>query len=92
MPAELSSKATLRQYSGTYQTPTGARFEVVLKEDGVLGLAFAGQPFQPLVPWRPHRFRVEEFSDVIVEFVVADGKVTAMKQSDPSGEYTFPRR
>jgi hypothetical protein len=45
-----------------------------------------------LVPWRPHRFRVKEFSGVIIEFAVADGRVTAMKQIDPSGEYTFPRR
>ncbi len=45
------------------------------------------------MPWKPHRFRVKEFSDVIIEFVVGpDGKVTAMKQIDPSGEYLFPRQ
>jgi CubicO group peptidase (beta-lactamase class C family) len=92
VPAELSAMATLRQYAGTYETPTGAKFEVVLKEGGVLGLVFAGQPFQPLVPWRPHRFRVKEFSDVVIEFAVSGGKVTAMRQIDPSGEFTFPRR
>jgi len=26
------------------------------------------------------------------EFVVADGRVTAMRQRDPSGEFTFPRK
>jgi CubicO group peptidase (beta-lactamase class C family) len=37
--------------------------------------------------------RVKEFSDVTVEFVAgADGKVSAMKQVDPSGEYVFPRQ
>ena len=88
----MSAPATLRQYAGTYETPTGAKFAVVFKEDGTLGLAFAGQPFQPLIPWRPHRFRVKEFSDVVFEFVVSDGKVTALKQIDPSGEFTFAKR
>jgi CubicO group peptidase (beta-lactamase class C family) len=92
VPPALSALATLRPYAGHYETPTGAKFEVVLKEEGTLGLAFVGQPFQPLVPWKPHRFRLKEFSDVVVEFVVVDGRVTEMKQIDPSGEYRFPRR
>ena len=65
---------------------------MVLKEEGTLGIVFPGQPFQALVPWKPHRFRVKEFSDVVVEFVVADGRVNEMKQIDPSGEYRSPRR
>jgi hypothetical protein len=92
VPAELSSLGTLKPYAGTYETPTGARFEVVLREDGTLGLALPGQPFQPLIPWKPRRFRVKEFSDVIYEFVVADGKVTALKRNDPSGEFVNPRK
>jgi len=90
--ADLSAPATLALYAGTYETPTGAKFEVVLKEDGAFGVVFAGQPFQPLAPWKPRKFRVPEFSDVTVEFVVQDGKVTAMKQTDPSGEYVFARK
>ncbi len=92
VPAELSAPGTLRLYAGTYLTPTGARFEVVLKEDGALGIVFPGQPFQALQPWKPRRFRVKEFADVVVEFAVVDGRVTEMKQIDPSGEYRFPRQ
>ena len=93
VPPELSSLATLRQYVGTYETPSGGKFEVVLREDhGAIGILFPGQPVQLLVPWRPHRFRVKEFSDLEVEFVVAEGRVTAMKQRDPSGEFTFQRK
>jgi CubicO group peptidase (beta-lactamase class C family) len=90
--ADLASPATLALYAGTYATPTGAKVQVVLREDGTFGIALAGQPFQVLLPWRPRRFRVPEFSDVTVEFVVEGGKVVAMKQIDPSGEYTFPRQ
>lgn len=90
--ADLSAPATLSRYVGTYETPTGAKFQVVLKEDGSFGVAFVGAPFQKLVPWQPHRFRVPEFADVVVEFVVEGERVVAMKQTDPSGTYTFPRR
>jgi hypothetical protein len=91
-PAELSALETLRPYAGTYETPTGARFQVVLKESGELGIAFPGQPFQALQPWKRHRFRVKEFSDEELEFVVADGRVTALKQISPSGEYVSVRK
>ena len=90
--ALLSAAATLQPYAGTYSTPTGSKIEVVLKEDGTFGIAFPGAPFQVLQPWKPHKFKVPEFSDVTVEFVVENGKVTAMKQRDPGGEYTFPRK
>ena len=71
----------------------GAKFQVVLREGGGLGVVFPGQPFQALVPWKPRRFRLKEFSDVTVEFVVGpDGKVTALKQVDPSGEFVSPRQ
>jgi CubicO group peptidase (beta-lactamase class C family) len=92
VPPALSAPATLRAYAGDYETPTGAKLEVVLKEEGTLGIAFPGQPLVLLRPWRPGRFRVQEFSDVVIEFVMADGRVTAMKRIDPSGEYSFPRR
>ena len=64
-----------------------------MQEGGALGVLLPGQPFQALVPWKPGRFRVKEFSDVTVEFVrAADGGVSAMKQVEPSGEYVFPRQ
>jgi hypothetical protein len=92
VPAELSAPTTLRPYAGVYETPTGARFEVVLREGGTLGLVFPGQPFRALIPWKPRLFHVKEFSDVVFEFVLSDGRVSALKQRDPSGEDTFRRR
>jgi len=92
VPRELSLPETLQPYAGTYLSPTGAKFEVVARS-GTLGILRPGQPFQPLVPWKPRRFRLKEFSDVIVEFAVGpDGRVTALKQIDPSGEFVSPRQ
>jgi len=92
VPAELTSAATLRQYLGTYQTPSGGSFDVVLRPDGTLALQYASGTFQNLIPWQPHRFRVKEFPDLVFEFVSADGRVTELKQSDPSGEFRFVRK
>jgi hypothetical protein len=92
VPAELRATATLQPYAGTYETATGARFQVVLKEDGTLGVVFPGQPFQALTPWKPRKFRIKEFADVWFEFVLVDGRVTELKQVDPSGEFRFVRR
>jgi hypothetical protein len=53
------------------------------------GLSLRGGP--DLQPWRPNQFRVKEFPDVVVSFTLQDGKVVAMRQRDPSGEFVFPR-
>ena len=92
VPAALSSAATLRQYLGTYETPSGGKFDVVLRPDGTLAIQYANGTFQNLIPWQPHRFRIKEFADVTFEFIVVNGKVTELKQSDPSGEYRFVRK
>ena len=92
VPAVLSAAATLRQYLGTYLTPNGGKFDVVLRPDGTLAIQNPGGTFQNLIPWQPNRFRIKEFADVVYEFVVSNGKVTELKVSDPSGEYKFVRQ
>jgi CubicO group peptidase (beta-lactamase class C family) len=84
--------AMLGKLAGTYETPTGSKFQVVLKEDGSLNLVFTGRPEIKLVPYKGLKFRVKEFSDVAFEFVVENGQVRGLKQRDPSGEYSFPRK
>lgn len=89
-PPTLDPKL-LQQLAGTYETPTAVKFQVVLKEDG-LYLVFTGQPEQKLIPIKGLQFRLKEFSDLVFEFVMENGKVKALKQRDPSGEYVLPRR
>jgi CubicO group peptidase (beta-lactamase class C family) len=84
--------ALLQQFAGPYETPSGGKFQVVLKEQGGLYLVFVGQPEEELIPYRGHTFRVKEYSDVAFEFVMENGRVKALKQRDPSGEYVFARR
>ena len=84
--------ATVKLLPGTYETPTGAKFQVALKEDGGLIVLLPGQPEMRLVPYKGLQFHIKEFSDLTVEFVVENGAVKAMKQRDPSGELVFPRK
>jgi CubicO group peptidase (beta-lactamase class C family) len=90
-PPTLDQKL-LQQLAGTYETPTGVKFQVVLKEGDGLYLLFAGQPEQKLIPIKGLQFRLKEFSDLIFEFVMENGQVKALKQRDPSGEYVMPRK
>lgn len=87
IPAALTADSTLQRYAGTYISPSGGK-TVVTFQPGK-GLAIRGGP--DLQPWRPAQFRVKEFPDVVISFTLEDGKVTAMRQRDPSGEYVYPR-
>jgi CubicO group peptidase (beta-lactamase class C family) len=89
---ETLDPSIVKQLAGTYETPTGSRFQVILKEDGSLFLLFAGQPERKLIPYKGLKFRIPEFSDVVWEFVVENGQAKALKQRDPSGEFTFLRK
>ncbi len=90
-PATLDP-ALLKQFSGTYETQTGYKFQVILKEDGGLFLNFPGEPEEKLQPYKGYKFRIPRFSDVLLEFVVENGQVTSLKQIDPSGVNVFKKK
>jgi hypothetical protein len=89
---DLLDAKTMAMLAGTYLTPTGTEFQVVLKENGSLALLFAGQPEEALLPYKGLQFRIKRYSEVVFEFVSENGRVKALKQRDPSGEYVFPRK
>ena len=90
-PATLDP-ALAQRLAGTYETPSGGKFQVALKPGSGLYLVFPGAPEQKLIPYKGLRFRVREFADVIVEFVEENGQITSLKQIDPSGEYVSRRK
>jgi CubicO group peptidase (beta-lactamase class C family) len=83
--------ALAQRLAGTYETPSGGKFQVVMKPGGGLYVVFSGAPEQRLIPYKGLKFRVQEFADVVVEFVEENGRITALKQIDPSGEYVSKR-
>ncbi|PAW80087.1 MAG: penicillin-binding protein [Verrucomicrobia bacterium Tous-C9LFEB] len=88
---EILESQILKQLVGTYETPTGFNFQIVLKEDGFLYKAFPGQPEEKLLPYRGLEFRVQHFADRTNEFVMENGQLKALKQKSPSGEYLSRR-
>jgi CubicO group peptidase (beta-lactamase class C family) len=90
--AQTVDARLLAQLAGTYETATGAKYQVVLKEDGSLAIVMTGRPDVRLLPYKGLVFHVKEFSDVAFEFVVENGQVTALKQRDPSGEFVSKRK
>lgn len=89
-PAKLDP-ATAQRIAGTYETATGAKFQVVLRPGSGLYVVRVGAPDQRLVPYKGLKFRLPEFADVIIEFVEENGQIT-MKQIDPSGEYVSKKK
>lgn len=83
----------LQQLAGTYETATGFKFQVVLKEeDSCLYFVVPGQPDEKLIHYKGLKFRIQDFSDLVLEFVEENGQIKALKQRDPSGEYVFTRK
>jgi CubicO group peptidase (beta-lactamase class C family) len=89
---EALEPALLEKLSGDYITPTKVKFQVLYQPGSGLSLAFPGGPLQKLIPIRGLKFRTPQFADNIWEFVMDNGKVTALKQRNPEGEFTFPRQ
>jgi hypothetical protein len=82
----------LAQMAGSYKTPDGSTFDIKVKPDGSLTFNPPGQPPYDLKQTKSLTFKLPQFSDLTIEFLVEDGQVKAIKQKDPSGEYTFPKK
>src|SRR6267378_880923 len=89
---ETLEAALLEKLAGGYVTPTKVRFEVLYQPGAGLSLSFPGGPPIKLIPLKGLKFRTPQFADIIYEFVMENGKVTGLKQRNPSGEFTFPRQ
>jgi Domain of unknown function (DUF3471)/Beta-lactamase len=82
----------LAKLAGSYETPTGTKIQVTYQESRGLSIVPPGAPPLRLNQVKGLRFRTLQFSDVVFEFVVENGQVTALKQRNPSGEFSFPKR
>jgi len=89
---ETIEPALLEKLAGDYITPTKVKFQVLYQPGTGLSLAFPGGPPQKLIPIKGLKFRTPQFADNIWEFVMENGKVTALKERNPEGEFTFPRQ
>jgi CubicO group peptidase (beta-lactamase class C family) len=84
-------KLLLGRLAGGYESSNGAKSQVVLRPDDTLIVASTDAPERRLIPYKNLKFRIREFSDVVYEFVMDNDQVTALKRTDPSGEYVSKR-
>jgi CubicO group peptidase (beta-lactamase class C family) len=90
-PETLDAKL-LQSLAGTYLTPSKVKFQVTYQPGAGLALEFPGAPPQKLIPVKALQFRTQRFADVIYEFVLENGQAKALKERDPSGEFTYTRQ
>lgn len=89
---ETADPKLLTQLAGTYEMPNGIKVQVVFNEASGLSLVPPGTPPLALNLVKGLQFRTPRFSDLVFEFVMENGRVTGLKQRDPSGELTLPRK
>ncbi|PYU00591.1 MAG: penicillin-binding protein [Acidobacteria bacterium] len=89
---EAIDPSLLEELAGVYLTPSKVKFEVRYQPGTGLSIAFPGAPPQKLVHLKGMQFRTPLFADDIYEFVVENGQVKALKEREPSGEFTYPRQ
>jgi len=89
--APALSEDLMKRLAGTYESPNGSKFQVLIKPGSGLVVAFPGAPEQKLLPYKGLKFRVQEFADVVFEFIEENGQIKGLKEIDPSGEYPFKR-
>jgi CubicO group peptidase (beta-lactamase class C family) len=89
---EALAAALLTQLAGTYEMPSGMKAQVTFVQNGGLSLVLPGSPPYALNHTKALRFRIPQFSDLVFEFVMETGQVKALKEKDPSGEFSYPRR
>ena len=89
---ETADPKLLAQLAGTYETPDGIKLQVVYNEATGLSLVAPGAPPFKLNLTKGLRFSTPQFSDLVIEFVMENGRVTGLKERDPSGEQTLPRK
>ena len=89
---ETADPKLLAQLAGTYETPDGIKLQVVYNEATGLSLVAPGAPPFKLNLTKGLKFSTPQFSDLVIEFVMENGRVTGLKERDPSGEQTLPRK
>jgi CubicO group peptidase (beta-lactamase class C family) len=89
---ETLDPTLLEKLAGTYMTPSKVKFQVLYQPGTGLSLVFPGEPPRQLIPTKGLKFRTPQFADVIYQFMMENGQVSALKERDPSGEYSYPRQ
>jgi hypothetical protein len=90
--AERIDPKVQTELAGNYEMPDGIKVTVGYTPSRGLSLEFPGSHAYQLIPVKGMKFRVTQFADLVMEFVVENGKATALKYKDPAGEFTLVKK
>jgi CubicO group peptidase (beta-lactamase class C family) len=89
---ETLDAALLNQLAGTYEMPSGMKAQITFVQNSGLSLVLPGTPPYSLTHTKGLTFRIPQFSDLVFEFTMENGQVKALKEKDPSGEFSYPKK
>ena len=81
----------LKQLTGTYQGAVGDKCTIKLRRDNHLTLHFPGAPAEVLTPFKGLQFRNPKWPRRIFEFVMEDGRATALRHWNSIAEFVLTR-
>lgn len=81
----------LARLTGTYRSPSGSSIQIVQDGHGQLMLREPVGSETKLLARGGLRFGIEQFSDVVYEFVEREGRIVSLKRIDPAGEEAWTR-
>ncbi|MFM0125946.1 hypothetical protein P0D73_45205 [Paraburkholderia sp. RL18-101-BIB-B] len=81
----------LERLTGTYQAAFGAKCSVKLRRDNQLMLHFPEAPAEVLTPFKGLQFRNPKWPQRTFEFVMEDGRVTALRHWNSVAEFVLTR-
>lgn len=89
--AQAPTADALRDLTGTYQTVSGAKWQVLMKNGARLYLCFPGVTDAELVPYKPSRFRIPQFPDRLYTFGSDEDGTSQLRITGPEGRYLLTR-
>lgn len=87
----MTNPVFLAKYLGNYEL-AGQTIKMSLNEDNKLEIVIPGQPVYELLPVKVDKFKLKQFSDVLVQFVYENGIVSGADLSQPSGVYRYTKK
>lgn len=81
----------LAALAGEYETVSGLRWQVLVKNGARLHLCFPGAPDSELAPYKPSRFRIPQFPDRVYEFGADESGRFRLRITGPEGVYVLMR-
>jgi hypothetical protein len=89
--AKMTDPSFLTQYTGNYEL-AGQTIKLSLNEDNKLVVVIPGQPVFELVPIKVDKFKIKQFSDIIIQFINENGMITGFDLSQPSGVFRYTKK